>query len=259
MPQIRCPNCGKTISLENRRETDFTMIVNALKSKERSFTELLRVTKLPRKTLSIRLRELQSNGVIVKKGGYHLNGVHSFDHRGGEMRKYSVLSVEGKAVFILLALVIGLPVTSHVLAAFIFSPQTQQITQPPQIIGTFTATIEVRNVVDVYSWQAEITYDASKLEIIEVRRGDFLGTDWPFFLNASDVEEGMVLLFGTLYGEVPGRSGSGQLAVIVFGYYSSDFEQPEIIFGEKTWLLNSDLKRIPVNKDAWMLKVTELP
>lgn len=258
VPQIRCPNCGRSINLENRRETDFSMILNALKNRERSFTELLHITKLPRKTLSLRLKDLQEKGIIVKNGAYYLNGAHPLMHGGGRMEKYSELLLRRKVVLALLLLAVGLPATSTVLASLLLSspPPNQQ----PQIKGTFTATIEVYDAKDVYSWQAKIIYDSSKLKIIEILPGDFLGiTNWPFFINATDVEEGMALLFGTLYGEVPGRDGSGQLAVIVFGYYSRDFEEPEIVFDGNTWLLNSNLQKIPVNEDVLMLKVAELP
>jgi PKD repeat protein len=72
-PQITCPHCGSTINLENRKEVDFEKIMYALDKSPRTFTELLTITNLPRKTLSIRLKELCTSGSIVKDGGYHLN------------------------------------------------------------------------------------------------------------------------------------------------------------------------------------------
>ena len=50
MPRIMCPNCGLTISLEERRNLDFNLIKDATRKKPTSFTKLLHITKLPRKT-----------------------------------------------------------------------------------------------------------------------------------------------------------------------------------------------------------------
>jgi PKD repeat protein len=72
-PQITCPHCGSTINLENRKEVDFEKIMHALSKSPKTFTELLAITSLPRKTLSLRLKDLCSSGSIVKDGGYHLN------------------------------------------------------------------------------------------------------------------------------------------------------------------------------------------
>jgi len=233
------------------------MILTALKNKEKSFTELLHITKLPRKTLSLRLKELRGKGLVVKNGGYYLNGAHPLDHWGGKMGKYSELLVKRKAVLMLLIFIIALPATSTVLAT-LFSPPPL-LTPQPEIKGTFNAAIEVYNVVDVYSWQAKITYDSSKLKIVQIVPGDFLGSgEWPFFVNATDVEESVLLLFNTLYGEVPGKDGSGKLAIIIFGYYSSDFEQPTMVSDGDTWLLNSDLQKIPLEPNMITFSVATL-
>ena len=71
-PQITCPHCGNTINLENRKEVDFEKITSALNGSTKTFTELLEVTNLPRKTLSLRLKDLCAAGTVVKDGGYHL-------------------------------------------------------------------------------------------------------------------------------------------------------------------------------------------
>lgn len=71
-PQITCPHCGSTINLENRKEVDFEKITYALNGSTKTFTELLEVTNLPRKTLSLRLKDLCASGTIIKDGGYRL-------------------------------------------------------------------------------------------------------------------------------------------------------------------------------------------
>lgn len=72
-PQITCPHCGNTINLENRKEVDFEKITYALNNSSKTFTELLEITNLPRKTLSLRLKDLCNSGSIVKDGGYRLS------------------------------------------------------------------------------------------------------------------------------------------------------------------------------------------
>ena len=72
-PQITCPHCGNTINLENRKEVDFEKITYALNKSPKTFTELLEITNLPRKTLSLRLKDLCTSGSVVKDGGYRLS------------------------------------------------------------------------------------------------------------------------------------------------------------------------------------------
>jgi PKD repeat protein len=72
-PQITCPHCGSTINLENRKEVDFEKIIYALNHSPKTFTELLDLTNLPRKTLSLRLKDLCTSGSIIKDGGYRLS------------------------------------------------------------------------------------------------------------------------------------------------------------------------------------------
>ncbi|MDH7477383.1 MAG: PKD domain-containing protein [Candidatus Bathyarchaeota archaeon] len=79
MPQIVCPNCGITINLENRKNVDYDRILYAIQKKPKTFTELLKLTGLPRKTLSLRLRDLCCSGIIVKDNGYRLNGNSMLD------------------------------------------------------------------------------------------------------------------------------------------------------------------------------------
>ena len=84
MPQIGCPNCGVTINLKKRKEIDLDLIVGSLKNEPKTFTELLRTTRLPRKTLNIRLKDLIDSGIIVKDGGYRLTDspqTHEFQAR----------------------------------------------------------------------------------------------------------------------------------------------------------------------------------
>lgn len=93
MPQIRCPKCGTTINLENRKGVDFSMILNALQRSPKTFTDLLHLTGLPRKTLSLRLKCLCDSGTIVKDGGYRINGALPSTLAGSEITQ--MLDIHG--------------------------------------------------------------------------------------------------------------------------------------------------------------------
>lgn len=140
-PQIRCPQCGMSINLENREKIDMNLIMRALQTKRRLFTKLLTITKLSRKTLSLRLKELVSTGAIVKDGGYALNGflslAQSFGNYAGipnEDLKKTLVHLRKNIVVLFLLLCIGMPVAFHVYAHLTSSPE------PIPPVATFTVS-----------------------------------------------------------------------------------------------------------------------
>jgi len=265
MPQVMCPNCGMTINLENRKEVDINLIINAAKNRPRTFTELLHVTRLPRKTLSFRLKELCATGVIVKKEGvYEVNGDSQFV--GGARNpteKFSKVLYDRRVRtgLMFVALLLSFSVSGYVLAMLLTSPQPVEKFQEPAIIGSIAVTLNVNNVRDLYAWQAVITYNASELKVIEILPGKFLGVEYPFFLNTTDILEGVLLLGGTLYGGTSTQSGSGRLATILLGYYMDSYAEPKIVLREKhleTYLLDSKGSVIPIgNPTTLTLTVVE--
>jgi PKD repeat protein len=127
-PQITCPYCGNTIGLENRKEVDFEKIMHALGKSPRSFTELLTMTNLPRKTLSLRLKELCASGSIMKDGGYHLNpsnvsanGTIRKKNGNGKMN-HTILNIKKNVQWIPIALIICLVVVAFGSAMMISLP-----------------------------------------------------------------------------------------------------------------------------------------
>lgn len=232
MPQITCPNCGMTINLENRRGIDFDLITPAVKKRPRTFTELLHITKLSRKTLSLRLKKLRENGILVKgEGVYKLNGDFEYENIGRDFVKGFSRVFHNKRMrtgLMLVALLMFLPVSGYVLAMFLVPPPHEATTQEPIIKGNFMMALSVNDVKDLYAWQVIITFDSSKLEAMKVTPGDFVGFGFPFFVNATDVGRGILLLGGTLCGSVPGKNGSGRLANITFRYYADEYEWPKI-------------------------------
>lgn len=243
MPQITCPNCGLTINLENRKEIDFDLIKNAAKKQPKTFTELLHITRLSRKTLSLRLKELCSDGMLIKsKGLYRLNGAAKFKDSNRLLGKaFPSIFTERRmrTASMLIAFLLCSSVSGYVLAMILMPSQENP---EPMIIGDFPATLEVTDVKNLYAWQVIIIFDSSELAVMETTPGGFLGEEFPFFVSATDIGEGILLLGGTLVkGDVP-KSGSGRLANIVFGYYTGEYIEPEIVLDQErfeTYLIDS--------------------
>jgi len=241
MPQITCPNCGMTINLENRKRIDFNLIADAAKKQPKTFTELLHITKLSRKTLSLRLKELCEKGTLVKDAGmYRLNGPSEYENNGKNLAKGFLRVSHDKRIgkgLMLIAFLLCSSASGYVLAAFIAPKETYQ---QPVITGNFTIALDVNNVKDLYAWQVIITFNSSELKVMKITLGGFVGDDFPFFLNATDVGGDTLFLGGSLCGDISGKNGSGRLATILFGYFADGYEEPRIASGEK-WCFNNVL------------------
>lgn len=263
MPQIRCPNCGLTINLEKRKETDERIISDAVRAGATTFTELFHKTGLSRKTLSLRLKELCTSGVIEKtEGSYRFNGAStpskSSAFRFG--RASSILSDKRiRAAVMLTVLLIGLPGVSYVLAMLVSTPSSVPAYQQPQALGSFSAALEIENVIDLYAWQVIIKYNTDQLKVLNITLGkDFIVEDPG--LQKSDLDNGELLLGATSRGEVSGFTGNGELVKIVFAYYVSDYEQPRIVeeYGSfETLFLDSTQSRIAVPNGALTLTMSK--
>jgi len=251
MPQIRCPNCGATINLENRKGIDMDMITKAVEHNARTFTDILHVTQLPRKTLSLRLKELRVNGMIVKEDRvYRLNGhPETAIFRRTPIRRFSSL-VQNKKVrtgLMLIALAVSIPTFSYALGALLLiSPP-----QPPNIVGKFSMVLAVHDVSGVRAWEVVIPYNMSELKLLNVKSGGFLGSqvlldtdgtgsdtegtvNTSFMISKTDIDgdgkpDGALLLVDSVCGNVAGKSGDGLLATITFGYYNGNYEVPKVV------------------------------
>jgi hypothetical protein len=108
--------------------------------------------------------------------------------------------------------------------------------------------LDVINVNDLYAWQAAIVFKSSQMKVVEAKAGDFMEAEFPCFANSTDTSDGLLLLCGTLKGNVQGKTGSGRLATIVFEYYVNGYEPPSIASqkaGFGMWLEDSALATIP--------------
>lgn len=241
--------------MENRREVDFTLIRNATDKRPRTFTELLHVTKLSRKTLNLRLKNLCAEGLLTKEEGmYKWNGTSESGNKGGHLVKGLSKMFDGRRMrtgVMLVALLASFSVSGYVLA-MMFAPTMHVEPHAPKALGSFTMALDVNNVKDLCGWQVLVAYNPSELEVMEIIPGGFVGAEYPssemadvsggIFLNATDIGWGKFLVGGFLIGNGPGKDGSGRLATIVFGYYTCDYKLPSIAQDEstsETCLLNS--------------------
>jgi len=251
-----------TINLENRREIDFGLIKNATGKHPKTFTELLHITKLSRKTLNSRLHELCTEGVLIKEdGGYRLNGSLGIEDKGKDFVKGFLNGFHNKKLrtgLMLVALMISFSTSGYVLAKFLAPPQQFIETWEPAILGNFTMSLYIHNVKDLYAWQAVIIFNSSELKVLEVLPGDFLKTEYPYFVNVTDVIDNGLFLGGTLCGNVSGIDGSGELATITFGYFVDNYKEPTIVLKQgflETQIFDSNGSLIDLNGST-MLTLT---
>jgi hypothetical protein len=218
MPQVRCPNCGFTTNLENRKKMDFELIKSAAKRSPRTFTDLLYVTKLP----------------------------NAFQNK------------KFRTSLILISLAFFFCGSAYVLALSTPSPSIQEA---PKVIGDFTMVLKVNNVSDLYGWQVAIVYNSSQMKVLKITSGGFVGDDFPLFVNSTDSFENLLLIAGSLLGDVGGKNGSGILATITFAYYTEDYVIPYIAFDQafETILLNSKVEAIPIDESTLTLTVLNEP
>lgn len=263
-----CPNCGTTINLENRKKIDQDLIMTAVKKRPRTFTELLHITKLSRKTLSFRLKELCVDSAIIKEADmYRLNGASEFGNNGKNLARGFSEILQDRRIrtgLMLIALLTCSSVSGYVFATF-FAPKEEPY-QGPVIIGSFTMALDVHNVEDLYGWQVAISYNQSQLQVLEITPGDFCRNLVHNILNSTEGENGLLLLVDCLLGDAQGNSGSGRLATVVFGYFTENYDEPKIILGDPddfgTLLLDSIGpygQPIPVTESTLTLTVVENP
>lgn len=232
MPQIRCPNCGTNINLESRKETDIDLILRILRREPQSFTQLLKATHLPRKTLCIRLKDLINSQAIVKDGGYRLNH-SSMEWKKVDLKKPRLIKANQNAM--ILATLVGF-LTIALFAVPFASTH----------INSYTIKINVHDAVDLYAWQAEVVFDPNLLVFVNVHSGDFLSSNAltvdatfnedPNFADIRSYIGNYIFVFnsrigrpdsfgrmrfgGTFFGAAQGVSGDGTLAIITFGIRS---------------------------------------
>jgi len=252
MPQIRCPGCGMTINLENRKEIDFDIIVGSLKRGPKTFTQLLRTTHLPRKTLCLRLNELVDSRIIAKDGDYRLTdspeaNEFQIKHSTKKIRNLKSKVVrfikenpDGNRDSLMIVSVFAFLIISSVLTntLIVRANRVHNLNTDYQIAdATFEVKIGISNAANLYAWQGKITYDPTILRVVNVASGDFLSSEaivinatgqvyspdtscsaCSLLIFATDASkfEGTLLIGGSLMGETQGSYGAGTLATVTF-------------------------------------------
>jgi hypothetical protein len=246
------------------------MILKALEGKGRTFSELLKITKLPRKTLSLRLKQLINDEEIMKNGRYYVNNGKSRTAEGLLDKEISFPSNK-KLLASLIILMLGIPSISLALALF-YQPQPAE----PQPIGYLRVEVYVNNVTDVYAWQVGIRYNHTNLKIISVKPGNFLtqnidlrseklSQDVEIYENTlffhKTLDGGILVACQTLTGNSSSVNGSGILLIVEFAYFYK-YEEVSIIYNESpqydTGLLRKDATELPISKDTITLHFEEI-
>jgi len=90
---------------------------------------------------------------------------------------------------------------------------------PPNIAETFNVNVTISDVVNLYSWQAGLTFNPNVLEAFSFREGPFLrqGSTTIFINGTIDNTAGVITYFAcSLTGNALGVSGNGTLGTITF-------------------------------------------
>ncbi|RLI22213.1 hypothetical protein DRO54_01670 [Candidatus Bathyarchaeota archaeon] len=112
-----------------------------------------------------------------------------------------------------------------------------------QVGQYFTIRVNISNVVDLYGWEFKLSWNSSLIEVVNVIEGDFLKTGGEtFFYQSVNNTSGALHLTCTLLGDIPGVSGNGTLAEIIF-YVKSNGES--VLHLYDTNLGDSNLQPIP--------------
>lgn len=272
MPQVRCPNCGNLINLETRKKTDFDLVLSSLRSGPQTFTQLLHKTNLPRKTLSLRLKELTDRGTIFKDNGYHLSGssetipVRSYVKRGyrlgSKIHRFIKENPNGnRDAFITGAffafVLLGPLLFCYPFGAYVHQVHAFNVTCPAG--SEFSLSISIHDADDLCAWQGKIKFDPNVFVVTNVLAGNFL-SDNSLVINATDglvsnepqslesvlvfsteIDSGTVLIGGSLLGNVRGKSGDGILATVVFNVAVTSTENIDLGLEGDIILLNSDM------------------
>lgn len=157
--------------------------------------------------------------------------------------------------------------TTWYVYAFLLQPQVLKIPEEPEIVGNFMLALNVYNVNDLYAWQAVISYDPSELKVLNITPGGFLGAEClpingdefkgdSVFLKNVFPNKGIIVIGGSMLGRACGKSGSGTLAYITFGYFNITYNFPTIVLNEshlKTILLDSNSSTIRLNDSITLI------
>jgi len=150
------------------------------------------------------------------------------------MRGKTSLTTALLALLIFVALLSAVSPPSFATANVAVTPPSI-VGPPPSIDETFSVNITVSSVVDLYSWQVGMTFNASMLEALSFDEGPFLKQGGTTIMVNGTIDNlaGNITKHGvSLTGPVPGVNGSGALATVTFrvkDYGSSTLHLTDVI------------------------------
>ena len=119
------------------------------------------------------------------------------------------------------------------------------VTQAVDVNDTVTVTIDVANVTDLYAFQLEVGFDPDVLRLDSIEEGDFLrsgGTTVGFDGSINNTAGTITGFFYTLIRPVPGVTGSGALATLIFTGLTNGTSDIEL---NNVKLVDSNIIEIP--------------
>jgi len=122
-----------------------------------------------------------------------------------------------------------------------------------RVSETFSISVSVAEVTDLYGWEFKLYYRNDILNATEVMEGPFLKTGGPTYFTGAPSEtggiwnnynatHGRIHAWCTLLGEIPGVDGAGVLATITFKAMKSGESNLTL---SRTFLINSKVSEIP--------------
>jgi hypothetical protein len=113
------------------------------------------------------------------------------------------------------------------------------------VAQNFTVNINISNVTDLYGWEFKLGWNTTVLDVVEVHEGPFLkNVSNTFFTHKVNSTAGYILVDCTFLSIVPGVSGDGTLANVIFyfkriGYSVLDFYDTILIDSNEQAILHS--------------------
>ena len=137
------------------------------------------------------------------------------------MPKRNVTLLVTLGLFFLFSLALGALVYKTTIAVKTNSSITTIYVDPQTTLGAigqnFTVKINISDVIDLYGWEFKLGWNATILDVIDVREGSFLRKGGEtFFWSVTNNTVGYILVDCTLLGSIPGVNGNGTLAIVEF-------------------------------------------
>ncbi|TFW31037.1 cohesin domain-containing protein [Massilia horti] len=138
------------------------------------------------------------------------------------------------------------------------SPTLSTVATPsPAVVGSMVdLAVMISDISDLYTYQFSLTFDPNLLRVSSITEGGFLATAGTTFGDTGEIDNAtgtISFVFNTLIGALPGASGNGNLAHIIFetlGTGSAQLGFSDVMF------LDSGMNDIAVTVQTTPLQIT---